>query len=796
MSRILNSFHERYGVQSSYDYRLISKHLVSDSATYSSPEIAVQSMLKGSQLDYRLIDSVFVLFAKPLETTIESEEIKQDTVVRKAYYFSGQVTDGISGEPLPYSSIRVGEKGYSTDVNGHYSFKTETESERLEISYLGYYMLDTLLLAGTKRKIELTPSLIGLEEIVVLPDLKLAEAHIGAKPALIKLNHQVASFLPGNNSNTLFNLLRLQPGILAASEQSADYSVWGGYRGHTLLSFDGIPLFSAASHSNEIGIVNPLMIQDVEVLKAGYEPHKGDRVGGVIRMSGKMGNAKRFRAQANVNSQTVSASVNIPFAEKYALQLALRQSYYNIVDWNELFAEEADDNRDFFTPDFNFRDMNLKFSGRMDNGDNFFVSLLANQDKVESMVIRPIRRGNESRENLTDKKGFGIGGNYVRNWHRAGVSEVGFAYSGLNTNAVDKIRENPRNAALKFFEAVRENGIEEFSIYAEHRLPVLGRHGLTAGIKAIRNTASFVADASDATPESRENNGSRFSYYIKDDIKIGEKIGISPGLKWDYLAYTKKAYLSPRIAGYWEPELSWRVNASWGIYSQYISEVAFADDFRNFFYAWQLNGILDNPVLRSEHYTLGLSYRQEGFSVSAEGFYKMTDGLKRTYFIPEDKRHFDAEAISRAYGIDFYIQKKISKHDFWVAYTLSKVEERYPEFRNEYHYAPHNQLHELKTAAVFDFRPFYFSANYVYGSGLRVSQKFGGGETVPYNRLDVALLYRFGMEKLDIEAGASVLNLTNADNVANSNVSNLPSGRAVYLRGVPFTPGLFVKVGI
>ncbi len=62
--------------------------------------------------------------------------------------------------------------------------------------------------------------------------------------------------------------------------------------------------------------------------------------------------------------------------------------------------------------------------------------------------------------------------------------------------------------------------------------------------------------------------------------------------------------------------------------------------------------------------------------------------------------------------------------------------------------------------------------------------------------MDVAVLYRFNTEKFNIETSLSIANLLNTDNIAYSSFIHLPGNERVCLSGMPFTPSLFLNIGL
>lgn len=85
----------------------------------------------------------------------------------------GLVTDSVSGEPLPYVSIIVKgtTTGAATDLDGRFSLTVPSSAsgKMLEVSYLGYSTKQVSLKSGQSLSIQLAPTGIALNEVVVKP---------------------------------------------------------------------------------------------------------------------------------------------------------------------------------------------------------------------------------------------------------------------------------------------------------------------------------------------------------------------------------------------------------------------------------------------------------------------------------------------------------------------------------------------------------------------------------------------------------------------------------------------------
>ena len=74
---------------------------------------------------------------------------------------------------------------------------------------------------------------------------------------------------------------------------------------------------------------------------------------------------------------------------------------------------------------------------------------------------------------------------------------------------------------------------------------------------------------------------------------------------------------------------------------------------------------------------------------------------------------------------------------------------------------------------------------------------FKNTEDLSYSRLDVSFIYKFLDRKVVGEAGLSILNLLNNQNIKYTNFERIPSGQNnsinVYAEAIPFTPTLYLK---
>jgi len=788
LNEVFLELHNKYGIQFSFNDKLLSICIVSNYGSFNSPKQAISSLLQDCNLAFELNKNVFIIYAKR-----EIKEISKPIL----HIFSGRISDKTNTEALPFSNIEINSNGSIADVNGNFSFKSFDSVAVLKISHIGYFVLDTIFSSGTNQNLKLIPSIVDLQEVAVSSNAISYDSYIGEKSGLIKLNHKIATFLPGINDNTIFNLLRLQPGILASAEQTNDYTIWGSYKGQNLILFDGIPLFSLSSFNDKIGAINPLIVKDIEIIKGGYNSNIGGRVGGVINITGKSGNPNNFNANLNINNQTLSGILGIPFKGKSSLQVSFRQSYYQLLNWNNIFNINEKKISDTYSPDFMFQDINIKFSGKNGNSDNYYISLFACNDKSSYQFSKISNKLEYSINKETKKKQIGGAFFYNKNWKKAGTTNTSIVYSRLKSDLYDD--QLYKAADQKFpikTETFLKNSISELSVKTDHFFPTNRNHSLNIGFGFINNTSSYNQDSTGLTKKDSFINANRLSFYFKDNVSVSEKINFQVGLRLDYTTNISKLYYQPRINLTIKPFEKWKINFAWGIYNQFIAENALVDYLNNYIYLWNICDNKNISVLSGMQYVTGFSYSYNGFDYSIEGFYKTTDGLNR-FISKQNSNHLTiVNGKSRSCGIDFFIKKKMNNHNFWIAYTLSKTEEKFPHFSsNNFQRAEQDQRHEVKLAALFNFNPYFISTNYVYGSGLGNTIVVKKSINKAYSRLDLAFMYKIQAGKLKMETGLSIINLLNTENIRYNNSSNFPDNKTIYSEAMPFSPTLFLNIG-
>ncbi|WP_159518282.1 TonB-dependent receptor [Sunxiuqinia indica] len=801
LNELLVELRDSYDLQLSFDDENLSRYKVSVSKNFSSPENAFDYLLKDLPVAYEKAGEVFLFYQDRRTTT------------RSSFLLSGQVKDRLSSEALPYSNLSVNGLGMVTDQQGLFSLVSVSDSLfHIRVSYLGYYLKDTVVKAGSHLVLTLTPSTYELREIQVEGSRVVKSLQTGNKAGVMRANHQVAKYLPGNGDNSVFNLLRLQPGILAAGEQSNDLVIWGSYEGQTQVLFDGFTLFGMKNFNDNISAVNPFMAKDILVLKGAYEAKYGGRVGGLVNITGIDGDTRELDLKLSLNNMTLNGLLSIPVKKRSALVLAFRQTYYELYDSRQLsFRNNRGVNSPAITnqtiyPDYNFRDLNVKYSGSTSGGDMYSISTLIAEDRFSNNLdLSDSWRG--TYEDHEHNKQYALSAFYQKNWDWGARTKFSGAFSTLNKEVgtvrlLERQRNNGNGMGSGHNNRINKNQqllneVSEANFSVDNQIPLAEKHQLTLGSSLIFNDVSFTEDSFDVQIVRQEHSGSRFNLYLEDAISLSRMLELKLGLRTSYSLNLNQFFWQPRISAGIQLTNAFKLNLAAGIHNQFINRSSLIDDDGNYHYYWLICDEKTVPVLDAKHFVTGLTYHQNDFTFSLESFYKETEGLTR--YIRNLRFEDVFEGQSKTTGLDVFLKQDFGAHSAWVSYTLSETLERFDYFQQQtYHRALHDQRHEVKTAVLFNFNPFHFSANYVYGSGfpdprLTDSEDFERD----YHRLDVSATYSWQTKSFVLEGGLSILNLLDYNNLKYANFIQVPDDQELSINlqaeAIPFTPTVFLN---
>jgi len=183
---------------------------------------------------------------------------------------TGRVTDGATDESLIGVNIIIQgtTQGSITDVDGNYSINVPSSAAVLDFSFVGYETAAVTVGNNTTIDVELMPSAVGLDELVVIGYGTQRRGSITG--AISSVSSQDIQELPVADAGTALQGRATGVVALSAGNQPGE-GVTIRIRGRRSLTASNEPLFvvDGIPYDGNINDINPRDIKSMEILKGG-----------------------------------------------------------------------------------------------------------------------------------------------------------------------------------------------------------------------------------------------------------------------------------------------------------------------------------------------------------------------------------------------------------------------------------------------------------------------------------------------------------------------------------------------
>lgn len=761
LNDVLLDLRDKYNLFISYNQTDISKYNISIDSTFISPKELLYYSVSKLPFIIKKINSVFVLTPK--------------VSVIKIF---GRITDIRSGEGIPYSTIILKNSYHFANELGYFSLAISTpENALLKLTFasMGFVLKDTVVSKMEFLDIKLETANILLKNII----LTEFESSNGWKnsdlPGGMKINQLFARSLPGNGDNTIFNLLRLIPGIRASGEPSS-FSVWESKPGESAIFLDNAKIFSMNGFNEQISSINPYIAKDIMLYKGGYGPKYGNQTGAVAEISALDGNYNKIESKFNINNLTANFYTSLPIKTNSAITLAYRQTYSDLYSISSLNPYGNREDSDFYVvPKYNFKDLNLKYSMKLGSNSSVFATTYAARDDFAYSLTSETLDLKASEFNLQ----YAYSINYINN-NEGNETSVSVKSSYLNTITSKIIKQN----RLGFYNLDVDNSILESGINISHKTKFSEIFQIDGGVSGNY----FLSSENGLRLEALNT-----SIYINNRSNLNS-FAINLGFRADH--FKSKLYLQPRLSIKYLLNKQLDFSGSWGIYNQFTGEIKsiYVDAVPSI--TWRILGTTDYPVLQSEHLVGGINYKSKRVLITSEVFYKHNHGISQIF--QTNNSTSVANGTLGVIGINIFSKYEKRGWQLFGSLSYSSVNEDYPD-HSYYHYSPA----EFKLGGVFNILPFTLSLDFIYGDGFLDTYSSGRyvlNSPSNYERFDISFSYAHNWSKIKLKSGISILNLFNHYN--QKILDLLPVQRQgstsllqnLYTESIPFTPTIYLEV--
>lgn len=621
---------------------------------------------------------------------------------------SGFVADSANGETLIGATVSIkGEKlGSITNKSGYFVIQgVNTGKHTIRATYLGYRPKETTVNVGTepvKLRIMLARQDVKGESITV--EATREEEQHEIKISTVSVSAAQIQSMPAFGESDLFRALQYLPGVLTSSQISSGLYIRGGSPDQNLVLLDGSTLYNPSHLFGFFSTFNNDAIKNVELIKGGFPAEFGGRLSAVINVTNKDGDREHAHGQLSLGLISSRLTLETPLGNG-AVFVSGRRTYI------DLLTGLLPDDPTSPIPSYYFYDLNGKATQNLGGADKVSLSGYGGADKL-------------------GLNGGGI--SFLLNWgNRAGaarwthlfsdnlVSDVNLTashyYSGLQGD----------NGGYKF---TLENDITDYTLKANVDYYLTQEHLVKAGVEASQYVFSYQQDFSGGDSTAQQSNDSTnlgvndkaVAFFIQDAWQASSLLALQFGLRADWEELGRRVSFDPRFSARYILTDDIALKASWGVYHQYL-HLAAQEGF-SFFDVWLPS---DSTVGASQaiQYIGGVeSHPWDGYDFNVEGYYKALSNITsfRNYVIrAKTVGQIFSIGTGQAYGVEFFLQKKVGPLTGWIGYSLAWVTQKFPDINNGNAFPPkYDRRHDVNIVGTYKLSDRWrVGAAWVYGTG-------------------------------------------------------------------------------
>ncbi|WP_299273169.1 TonB-dependent receptor [uncultured Psychroserpens sp.] len=688
---------------------------------------------------------------------------------QETFTVSGTLKDQANGETLLGATILLKNTsiGATTNEYGFYSLTAPKGNYTLVISYLGYKTIERpiVLDQSTKFNIELAEDAGQLDEIVITAEESKKVNLRTPQMSVAKLSSQTIKQMPAVMGEVdVIKSLQMLPGVTNAGEGASGFNVRGGAEDQNLVLLDEAIIYNASHLFGFFSVFNADAIKDIKLYKGGIPARFGGRASSVLDIRQKDGNSKNFKLSGGIGAISSRLTVEGPtFKDKGSFLLAGRASYAN------LFLALANNNNRA-----GFYDLNLKTNYQVNDKNKLYLSGYLGNDSFKLSNFFTNSYGNLTgnlRWNhiFNDKLFSNLSLIYSRYNYNLEINSEGIDWkSDINNYNVRYDFGYYMNDKLKF-----DFGVS--GIYYNFNPGQLNPLNESSGINPMKLDDKFALEA---------------GAYVSLEHKISDKLTAQYGLRYSYFNRIGKQTLNeytnglpvvynsqldiyeqadpigeteygrgksietfgnfePRFAVSYQLNENSSIKASYNRIAQYlhlISNTTSATPLD----VWAPSGKFLKPQI-ADQFAIGYfrNFKDNMFSIEAEAYYKTIDN-RVDYIDGADliaQNTIETEILigeSRAYGLELLLRKNKGNFTGWLAYTLSKSEQRTPGGaagglginNGNWYSTPYDRTHDVSFTGSYKLNDKWrFGTNFAFQTGRPVTYPNGQFQ---YNGLSVA----------------------------------------------------------
>jgi len=809
LKKILDDIALQHNVKFSYTVQDISSHII------LPPPAAIPLKAKLVHLSNRT-----GLFFKETGDYIAIYTAAKTSGIK----FCAFVTDEY-GQPLDDAVIQYDDiHKIITGSDGYFELSGPLQGNVI-VGHLGY---DTVTIKAKDfgndcKEIILPLEIQELEELVA--ERYLTSGISKKKDGSFSIKPDKFGILPGLIEPDVLLAMQQLPGINSIDETVSNINVRGGTHDQNLFTWNGIRLFQTGHFFGLISALSPNLAHDIRISKNGTSAFYGESVSSAVDISSRP--AAIGNGSTSIGSNMIGADfyTKIKASEKANFELSARRSFTDVIDlptyskyskriFQNTIVTDLNNSLDVnyqSDKEFYFYDFTGQYHQKIGNKDDLYVDVIGINNRLDFTqgTINSLTVVTEI-SNLTQLT-LGSTAAWRRKWSEGHSSEIGVYGSYYSVDGT--------NASIEVDQVTRqENTILDAGIRISDSYRIAPRFNLRSGYQyneiGIENTDKV--------------NKPKYSRNVKEVLRTHALIGevefdsenrtvfARAGLRGNYIEQFSMLYAEPRLQVSYMPNALWQIELLAEQKSQTASQVVeLQGDFLGIEKRrWVLANEDDIPVQRSNQASIGITYKDKGWLISLENFYKKVRGIT-TYgqAFQDQLEQVQAEGSYTVTGTEFLVQKQFKGFYAWLSYTWNDNNYSFDGITPERFPSSFEIKHTINSAAIYEWHNFKVALGSKWYTGKPVTPPLSNATldtnspAIAYaspNSENIGNFFQVNFsasyvwkitDKSRLQLGVSVLNIFNRQNIINRyyRLNNDSEIEVVNTYSIERTPNALIK---
>ena len=734
---------------------------------------------------------------------------------QNSFTISGYVQDNSNNELIIGASVIVKELQIGTVTNNYGFFSLTLVEGDYDLIFQSLGFEDQSLNFSLNRNISvnifLNENIESLDEVILSKNIEDVDVELPLLSMNILSGKTIRQTPVVFGESDLLKTIQLLPGVSSAGEGASGFNVRGGAADQNLILFDEAIIYNSSHLFGLFSVFNSDAIKEVKLYKGGIPSSYGGRISSVLDVYQKDGNNQKLQANGGIGSISSRFLVEGPIQKnKSSFLLASRGSYAH------LFLKLTDIENVAY-----FYDLNTKSNFVINDKNKIFVSGYFGRDVFKLQDTFSNTYGNSTFNfrwnHLINEKTFSNTSVIYSNYYYG----LKLDFGGFDWNSSIK------NLNLKF--DIKNYFSNEFQfnyglniIYFDFNPGEISPLTPNSGINYSKLNSKYAVESSayfDIINKISTNLSVRYGIRLNQFLRLRQQ-GLQSYINDDPLNFDENLKIynpaNPLIYSFdnnssvfktfnnVEPRINisysfkgQSLKASYNRLNQYLHLISNTSSPTPLD-IWVPSGPYLKPQ-KLDQFAMGFYKNGKNLRFESELFYKKIknrlDYVDGADLVGND--NIETVVIAgnaRAFGIEFLLKKISGRHKYWIAYTLSKSEQKTPGRNSietginfsKWYNTPYDKTHDLSINSEYKINDkLKLVGNFIYQTGQPTNYpnsqynymnlnipNFGerNSSRLPhYHRLDINLTLKPKKNNRKIESTwiFGIYNLYNRDN-ANS----------------------------